>query len=457
MHPYRVERRSDGKIWIALEHAPQYAEVQEDTLRALDALSQTSTIDEAQRRLEKDLGEAIDINALAQGLLRTGFVASVDGVPAQIAPDLRRRDLLAKIPERCFIVLRSPPALAFFLLTWIVAAALYFGFPTSRPTGGDATVDLDAPLRSIVGFLALVLLAAYAHELGHYGVARSYGARATIRFTTRFYLVILQTDVTDASLLSRGKRLAIIVAGVSVNLLLWSAAYIAAVAGASQAIGMPSELISWLRMFAYANTIPIFFQIFIIARTDLYFALTVVLDEPNLMADSFAYLRWRVRRLWKAITRPETRKTCDSCGRRRVRGDPFCVHCGRSFKVRNPNRYPFSYAKRRVLEAAGVIMLASFYPSYAFIFNFFARFGTKYFEGAMVFYRIGVTHSLPNYLIAACIMMGYGVLQIGVAIWSMWRRMSTLVLGGWRMFARSRPPTVRREDERPTSLTSPQS
>lgn len=423
--------KSDGSVWIGNRSRLRYIEVDELTLDAIDTLRSQPTIAAAEKDFERRHGESFDLVALVVTLHAAGLVTKLDGRPT--ARQTRRHVFLERVPSRWFAWMHSPLVGILLLGFLALVVVLYAHDYANRPRAVDAGVNPDHPLASIVFFIAGLLAVTYLHELGHYFAAKSYGVRASIRVTSRFLVLILQTDVTGAALLPLGQRLVVILAGVCTNLLLGGTAYLICNLGVAGMVHLTTSQIHWLRAFAYLNTVPIMFQLLVVARTDLYFLLAALLDEPNLMADSTKYLRWRVKRAWRLTTGRGRLSSCPHCSARTIAGDPFCTRCGGGLRVRNPNKYPFKYRTRHKLVFGASVIMLSLYPSLNFLLQIFNRLGKDYFNAATNLYRSGLANGDATFVIAAGILIAFGALQILLLAGSIGRKLRPL----WRIVRRA--------------------
>lgn len=357
----KVHRQPGRDPLLVCPEIGHYMEVEEDTLTAIRVLTESSSVAAAEARLKEMTGEEYDLVALANLLLEKGFVARVDGGAVESdAPRAKGRTLFSWVSPRAARFVRHPLVLAVagFLLVQYVLAVLAGAVPA--PHYKDARLT-DRALLNISLAMGGMLLMAYLHELAHYFTARSYGLDPKIAISHRFYMVVLTTDVTDAWTLPRRAQLAIFSAGIVFNLSMVGVGGMLLLLGGAGVIELAGLAERVVRFFIMVNAFPLVFQIFLVARTDLYYILQSLTGNRNLSQDGFGWLRMRVVRLWNlARRRPHATCSREGCRGKLFPTEPFCVRCGETQRVANPNLYPFRYESRRVLSVFALLNVVGF-------------------------------------------------------------------------------------------------
>jgi len=361
----------------------RYLEVDQDTIHGIRALQSTATIGEAESRILAETGEEVDLVYLANVLLDRGFIATVDG--EEVGADLVKKtpSLLTRVPPERVAFLRNPVFVAAVVGLTAFAMLLLATEPTLRPRREDLFL-LDNPLESFLLSFGTLLLLAGLHELSHYFMAWSYGVRSSFSLSHRFYVIVMQTNVTNVWTLPRRQRIAVFLAGIGFNLVVLSAAVVAlAVSDAGfHQLSFTQEAV--LRWIAYLSWIPVMFQFFVFARTDFYYVLMTLVGERNLTADARAYLRFLAGRLWRSI-RSRERRACPHCQRAGIPEDPFCYGCKRPLPVSDPNLYPFTYKSQwRLLVFSVVLFLGTILGTMFFVFFVLSSMPKLLLSGAFV-------------------------------------------------------------------------
>ena len=359
-HELVVHREPGRPVLLGCPAARRFLEVEEATLRAVQLVPSCADLGEVERRLQDETGKEYDVVAFVDFLRQRGFVKSVDGRPLAAAGDGRVLRWLRGIPTDRFAWLRAPwigPSVFFLTGLWLVLIATIV--PDAAPSFIDLFI-LQRPGLLLLTVVAGLLAFGAVHELAHYGMARAYGIDATITTGRRFTSLVLQTDVTNAWILPSRARLAIFLSGIAYNLAAASVAGLAVTAIHLGLLPLPEAAELALRFLVLLHLLPLVFQLFFFARTDLYFVLLEALGERNLVADAKAYLRLRVARLRHRVSqRPSG--ACGTCGRRVFLVEPFCLRCGQRTGApeqgkRGPLRFerPTRILGFAVLWAAGV-------------------------------------------------------------------------------------------------------
>lgn len=365
--PLVVHREEGREPLLGCTDSRRFLEVDEETLLAVRLLEEGRSVGEAAAALRERLGDDADVAGLVRILAERGFVERL-GEHALEAP---KRGMLAfawlnRVEPARLAWLRHPLAalaVAVVALWWAVSMVT---LPTLRPAFSDFHV-VPSPLLSTVLTFAALLAFGNLHELAHFLVARSYGVRSAVTVSHRFYILTLQTDVTNAWLLPRAAQLRIFLAGIGFNLVVAASAGTLAGLGAHGLVPLPAGAQGVLRWVAIVNTFPLLFQVLLFARTDLYYVLQALLGERNLARDALAYAKLVLFRAWWRVRRFPSRPCPTGCGGRLV-DEPFCFRCGAAMRLRDPNsEFALLPAQRPRLRVFAPIMLAGQVLGYVYI------------------------------------------------------------------------------------------
>lgn len=410
--------REPGRLpLVGSRRTRRFLEVEEAAVRAVQMLQLDPPVSlrEAEEQLFREQGDRFDLVQLANVLRERGFVRSVDGEVQELPPlaEARHRWLYSIHPRR-LAWLHHPATFAVagaLTLGWLAAVA---ADPTLRPAPGDVFF-VGRPFLVLLSTFAATLLFSYLHELGHFFMARSYGVDSTIRVSHRFYILVLQTDVTNAWLRPARERARIFLAGMLVNLVIASVAGLAAYGIGHSRLHVAAAGVPFLRFIVFLNVVLLTYQLFIFARTDLYHLLCLAAKQRNLAGDSRAYLAYRARRVWRALERVP-RQPCGQCGRGTLPGDPFCLRCGHELVVEDPNRTPFAYRGRHMLLAYGVASVLGAAAGYGFFFTTGLRVLVQYWQVSSSFVLASwQTHNLGS-LAEGALLVAFSAAQLALTL-----------------------------------------
>ncbi|MGB0651897.1 MAG: M50 family metallopeptidase [Thermoplasmatota archaeon] len=353
LHQLHVHREPGMDPLIGRPSISSYLEVDEDTLTALTFIRPDRTLLEAEDAMERSTGTRYDFVNLAVILFNKGMVRSIDDEVQEevVQRNAAKHKWLHKVQPQHVTWLRSKETALFvmgMLGLWIGAMVLT---PDARPHY-RALFLFDQPAITMLSVLGGLVFMSYLHELAHFFVARSYGLEAQITFNHRLYMIVMQTDVSNAWTLPRSKRIPIFMAGIAFNLLVASAAGLASFWAASNAPAwMP-----WLQFLMMLNIFPLALQLLLFARTDLYYVMITALNQRNLTKDSRDYAKHAARRLWWRLTN-RARIPCMSCDKSTFEQDPYCPAC---LEPNTAIHAPISFdpRKKRTLAIYGVMSIA---------------------------------------------------------------------------------------------------
>ena len=183
----------------------------------------------------------------------------------------------------------TPPVVA----VWVVAAVWTIGvFAQNFQPIFQGIYELYAflgkPLLDIIQFFFILSFIGGIHELGHAYAVKIYGGEvrdigvALLYFTPAFYC-----DTTDAILFpSKWQRLWVTVAGIYIE------GFVCSIATAVWVMSYPDSLLHELafKTMLFTGVSTIFFNINPLIKIDGYYALSSVLEMPELREESFRYL-----------------------------------------------------------------------------------------------------------------------------------------------------------------------
>jgi hypothetical protein len=353
----------------------------------------------------------------------------VDGVPVPSGKSAQdRHPILTRV---------KPEQVAWANSRWywglILALAAFWATAVSLDPWAQLSGDAVVLLPTLPGFETALVLGAmmgvtYLHELGHYFVAKSYGIDATISMKIRFGLIILITDVTNAWLLPRKAQFRIFLAGIAVNVLLGGSAMLLAEMIRLHVIAGGAGLVPLLRFFSFVNAVPIFFQFFIIARTDFYYVLAAIFGERRLRDDSLAYLRLLSVHAWARVRGFPTLR-CSECQKRVLPDDPYCLRCGVARTPQRPNRFPLRYERRYLHLAFGAFFVGALSLTYLVGLGILKRIKSVILASGVLSLRDGPAHGSLLHTVDAVLLAVLLMIQAAYLLWKVPRRIYRL--GRW--------------------------
>ena len=321
LRPFAVRRESGKLPLLSCPETRNVVEVTEQAIHVAVALRNGRTPQLISEQSRGTLASA-DVVAFAEQLHERGFIARIDGREIGSTPHGFFTRLIDSIEPARLAFLTSWPFLGCVAAAPLAALLLVLAGDAIWPSRDALWVLARPGLNMIVvvlGLLGMSLL----HELAHMAVARRYGISSGMSVSHRFYVIVLQTDVTGAWLLPRTPRIAIFLAGMIFNV--WFASTLVILATLP---GLALGLQAALAFIVVLNVLPLIFQFFVFAQTDLYHVVLALSGERNLRRDSMAYFAMRTRAVWRRI-----RNQCANCGA--TRAPTSCLGCGAETKLQD--------------------------------------------------------------------------------------------------------------------------
>jgi len=278
----------------------EFVAVPAEAISVISSLRDGNTLRETADLVLAQTGERIDVADFAATLIELGFVARADGVPVGAGgPDGRGLGDGGRLGAAAARIARpfySAPALGGYGLLFLGCLVTLTAVPFMRPHVTQMFF-LPNPVLSVCLLTAAGMPLAMTHELAHWLGARVRGAGARISVSRRYYMMVLQTDLSALWGLPRRQRFAPLLAGMAwdtVRLSVLIMLRLAAHAGWWDPGPLGSRLIA---AFIVTHILAISWQFFVFLRTDVYAVLAVGLGCLNLTRISRLAMARRYRRL----------------------------------------------------------------------------------------------------------------------------------------------------------------
>jgi hypothetical protein len=309
---------ADGEeVTIGRADTDSYAIFPPDGAELVRRLAGGATPDEAARWYESEFGEATDVEHVLAALDELGFIRRDGEPPADV-----RRVRWQRLGRAAF----SPVAWAgyFAIIMWAIVVmartpALVPDYNDIFFTGYYSLVELGL----FAGSVPLILL----HESFHALAGRRLGLQSRLRFSQRFYYLVVETGIDGLVAVPRRKRYLPILAGMLIDTVAVAALIIAA--GLSrEADGACSFAGRLCLAFAFAVVLRLAWQFFFYLRTDLYVLITTVLGCVDLHTTAMQLLFNRVKRLLGLNSRLADESDWHPRDRRVARWYSYLILCG---------------------------------------------------------------------------------------------------------------------------------
>ncbi|MEG3636041.1 zinc metalloprotease [Micromonospora palythoicola] len=288
---HRLHLRPEGGSWVVGRiDTGSFVRLPPIGHRAITLLPHT-TVGEVRTTLREESGDDVDVAEFVSDLADLGFVAEIDGRPLPTAP--APRPMLPWLRPRHVRWLLHPMVPLIAGAVVLAAAVAIGGDPVLAPRHQDLLWS-DSGGLILLGNFGIVWTLIGLHELAHLVTARAAGAPGRISLGTRLQFLVAQTDVSGVWAAPRRDRLAVYLAGIATNLVIWAGTVLVRATGGA---GPADGLLAAVGLLSL-GLVPVQFLVFM--RTDIYFVLQDVTGCANLYADGSAYLRHLARRFRRA-------------------------------------------------------------------------------------------------------------------------------------------------------------
>jgi hypothetical protein len=313
VHPF-VHRLDGEETIIGDVDRKVYLAIPTVGLDILYALADGKTVGEAAEAFETKYAAQVDINDFLQVLENEGFVRPTatqtntepsDATPSEPGNSDVGTQQHKRVRSFSFDWISSTWAkrltgkTAFCLGSLVILSALVLTVadPALLPTPRDLVFEDGNFTLLMTIVLVAATLGVSLHEIAHATAARAAGASATLGISNLMWVLVAQTDISNIWMATKGQRIKAYLAGFFVDLVL-SSLLVMYLYGARNGY-LPTSKLALLWATAVLATVlfRIQFQFFFFVRTDIYYALTAVLNTKNLMADTERMINNAVKRL----------------------------------------------------------------------------------------------------------------------------------------------------------------
>ena len=281
--------RPDGQEWIVGRAATgEFVSLPAEAMTLLGVLRAGETIAAAKRQTDRAHDADVDALDFVGDLIGLGFVAAVDG--ERVAEERPRPPSLPWLRRRHVSwLLRAPVlmAVAAFIAAGITLAAVTGSFP-----GYSAFFALPWPGLTCVLAAVICMVILALHEFCHLAAARAAGVDGWFGWGTRLFFLVAQTSVPGLWLASRGVRLRVFLAGMTSDLVIFSACSIGM--ASTPAAGTAHRILALASLIALLGVVE---QFLFYMRTDVYLVVQELAGCKNLFGDATEYLHYLAGRL----------------------------------------------------------------------------------------------------------------------------------------------------------------
>jgi putative peptide zinc metalloprotease protein len=296
----RIVRERDDEFLVGDVSRGEFVAVPPVAVAVIELLRDGYTLGVTAERVQAETGQEVDVADFAATLVDLGFVARADGgrIGEQVGggPELHAGGRLGAAAARAARRFYSAPM-------FVVYGLLFAGCVVALTTVGSLRPHvaqlffLPNPVLSVALLTAAGMPLAMTHELAHWLGARVLDVPARITVSRRYYMMVMQTDLSALWAVPRRYRFGPLLAGIAWDTVRLSA-LLTARATALAGWWHPGALVSRLiAAFIVTHVLTISWQFFVFLRTDIYAVLATGLGCLNLTRISRLRLARRYRRL----------------------------------------------------------------------------------------------------------------------------------------------------------------
>ncbi|GAA1980699.1 hypothetical protein [Catenulispora subtropica] len=285
LHDLTFRPEEDGAWVVGRAATGEFVELPAEAKTVIDLLTAGRRVGEAKREADRRHDADLDVADFVGDLVELGFVATVDGRPADAGAAAPQPPSLPRLrPGHVRWVFTPPVAI-------VLAAYVAVGFgvalhdqvmPTFRSFFAFSHPGVNALTAMVLSWSNAAL-----HEFWHLAAARAAGIGGRIGFGTRLTFLVAQTSVPGLWAADRRARLRFYVAGMISDLVVVSTCLLIAASTPTGSVAHRiTELISLTILLSFL------LQFAVYVRTDVYLIVQELTGCKNLHGDATARLRW---------------------------------------------------------------------------------------------------------------------------------------------------------------------
>src|SRR3989344_2995184 len=289
---YNTTPNSNGTYNMVRWDTDENITVNDSALEIIKLFAKGKSIGETARILHTPLDEVFN---LTQFLIRSAYVRSVGSHKIEDS-STPIHPWLHKVPLHWFSSLVSKPLMIFTFLYMVSGILLGVLITKHIPSYIDFFWTEDLFFISIVGAVVgwgLVL----THESAHFFVAKAVGAESTLRFSSRFFDLVMITDHFHLAVLDKPFRYMVYLSGMYIDMLLAATIYWVFIASWAFSVNL-GILGPFLNSIFLSLVVGVVWEFNMYLETDTYNFFSDSLDQDNLYNNTKKYLYNRVRQ-WR--------------------------------------------------------------------------------------------------------------------------------------------------------------
>lgn len=296
LHP--LSRQLENGVAI-IGWGDEFLELPPEGLQFIAWLDQGLSLAEARQQFEAHFNPFPETELLEviRAFLACNFIAAVDDLTISTQP-APAKSQLAWLRQRWAERLFSMPMLLGWLAVVLPAVTLWIITPALWPRLNDYFwLDNYNFIIILVGLL-LWLVDMPLHELAHLLACRAKGIDASITWTQRLgFIPMSQTIMHNIWAVPRSARLLPLAAGLMLDLLRISGLIYLLYFQQTGLLLWPELAVRFLKFYLLTSTLGLTAQFWLFSKMDGYFLFSALLGQRNLQADTYAWLKAKLRRL----------------------------------------------------------------------------------------------------------------------------------------------------------------
>jgi len=271
------------------EYKSSFIKTSDLGLEAIKLMNEGYQLLEVEQKISKKYNKKISIKGLIKALYDSNLIYSIDDVPQNQKQRrlFKNKSFLIKISEALF----SRTAYVIYALIFCLATFIMV-FNTNLLTSFSMYLNKKYLLYDMLLVFFIGWLLTLKHEFFHFLASLSFGIPANINFSTRYFIIVLETDVSGLYMVQKkSKKIIVYLAGIMSDIITISLLVILKKILFLYNIHTVGMIVFLIDMSILESLLGILFQFNIFLKTDLYFFFIEIFNIKNLYKKSGEFIK----------------------------------------------------------------------------------------------------------------------------------------------------------------------
>jgi len=259
-------------------------------LEAIKLMNEGYRVLEVEQKISKKYKKKISIKGLIKALYDANLIYSINNIPQNQKQRrlFKNKSFLIKISKALF----SRTAYVIYALVFCLAISIIV-FNTNLLTSFSMYLNKKYLMYDMLVVFFIGWLLTLKHEFFHFLASLSFGIPANISFSTRYFIIVLETDVSGLYMVQKkSKKIIVYLAGIISDIITISLLVLLKKILFLYNIHTGGMIIFLIDISILESLLGILFQFNVFLKTDLYFFFIEIFNIKNLYKKSGEFIKY---------------------------------------------------------------------------------------------------------------------------------------------------------------------